>query len=379
MSNTHEKLRWGVLGTGSIAAKVLTVGIRRSGHYVEAVGSRSLNSAQTFASKHAITKAYGSYQELLDDAEIDAVYIALPSSLHREWTLKAAAAKKHVLCEKPVAFFTAEVVEMIEACKVAGVVFLDGTFFKHHPRNKLIKDMVDAGELGDVTSVFSQFSCDARDMTADAIRHRVDMERTGALGDMGWYTIRFGLHVYGYELPEKVVGTIVKRHPETGACTHFIGQLHFSNVSYTKCFVSCLKVVHSNLSWKNQNRVALFDTSFAQMDSQRTHISGTKAILAVDDAFVPWKGLIDMRNSTAFVGPQEDTFEMSKSAGVWETRRVPMNGIVEEVHMVNDFAACVEGSKSWLKWAEETIVIHKVIDALWESGELGSQPVTLSK
>ncbi|KAJ3265712.1 hypothetical protein HDU77_004248 [Chytriomyces hyalinus] len=355
-SDTHSLLTWGVLGTGGIAGKVLTVGIRRAGHTVLAVGSRSAASAQAFADKFAITKAYGSYQEVLDDGEIDAVYIALPSALHKEWTLKAAKAKKHILCEKPVAPFTEDVVEMVEACKAAGVVFLDGTFFKHHPRNKLIKDMVDAGELGDVSSVFSQFSCDAREMAADAIRHRPDMERTGALGDMGWYTIRFGLHVYGYELPERVIGTIVKRHPETGACTHFIGQLHFAN-----------------------NRIALFDTSFAQADSQRTHISGTKAILALDDAFVPWKGLIDMKNPSAFIAPLQDTFEISTKAGVWETRSVAMHGVVEEVMMVRDLAACVDGAKSWEAWAEETIVIHRVIDALWESAELGSVPVVVKK
>ncbi|KAJ3071211.1 hypothetical protein HDU98_005657 [Podochytrium sp. JEL0797] len=347
-------MKFGVLGTGGIASKVLTVGIRRSGNTVLAVGSRSIESAQAFAAKFAISKAYGTYQGVLDDPEVEAVYIALPSGLHKEWALKAAAAKKHILCEKPVAPYTSDVQEIISACTLHNVVFLDGTFFKHHPRNKLIREMVVNGELGDVTSVFSQFSCDAREMSADAIRHRPDMERTGCLGDMGWYTVRFGLHVYGYDVPEKVIGTIVKRHPETGAATHFIGQLHFS-----------------------QHRIALFDCSFAQADTQLTHVSGTKAILACDDTFVPWKGLIDMKNPDAFVAPLQDTFTVSMSAGVWETRVVEMGGVVEEVRMVNDFVACVEGGKSWKEWAEEAVVVHRVLDALWESAERGSVPVKL--
>ncbi|KAJ3077776.1 hypothetical protein HK100_010927, partial [Physocladia obscura] len=196
-------MKFGVLGTGGIAGKVLTVGIRRSGNTVLAVGSRSIDSATMFASKFDIPKFYGSYQELLDDPEIEAVYIALPSVLHKEWTLKAAKAKKHILCEKPVAFYTADVIEMMAACKSADVVFLDGTFFKHHPRNAEIGRLVTSGELGDVTSVFSHFSFDMRTMKDDAIRFRPDLERTGVLGDMAWYTVRFGLHVYNYELPEK--------------------------------------------------------------------------------------------------------------------------------------------------------------------------------
>ncbi|KAJ3018442.1 UNVERIFIED_CONTAM: hypothetical protein HDU68_011150 [Siphonaria sp. JEL0065] len=345
-------MKFGVLGTGGIAGKVLTVGIRRAGHVVLAVGSRSQGSADAFAAKFSITKAYGTYQGVLDDPEVEAVYIALPSGLHKEWALKAAAAKKHILCEKPVAPYTADVVEIVEACKANNVVFLDGTFFKHHPRNKLIRDLVVNGDLGDVTSVFSQFSCDARSMAADAIRHQPQMERTGVLGDMGWYTVRFGLHVYGYELPEKVIGTIVKRHPETGAATHFIGQLHFS-----------------------QNRIALFDASFAQADTQLTHVSGTKAILALDDTFVPWKGLIDMKNIDAFEGPQQDTYKISTQAGVWEEKSVQMNGVVEEVLMIQDLVACVEGTKDWKEWAQESITIHRVLDALWESAEKGSFPV----
>ncbi|KAJ3293608.1 hypothetical protein HDU79_000169 [Rhizoclosmatium sp. JEL0117] len=348
-------MKFGVLGTGGIAGKVLTVGIRRSGNVVLAVGSRNQASADAFAGKFAIERAYGSYQGVLDDPEIEAVYIALPSGLHKEWAIKAAKAKKHILCEKPVAPYTVDVIEIIDACKENGVVFLDGTFFKHHPRNKLIREMVVNGDLGAVTSVFSQFSCDFEPAKAsDSIRHQPAMERTGVLGDMGWYTVRFGLHVYGYELPERVIGTIVRRYPETGAATHFIGQLHFSG-----------------------NRVAIFDSSFGQMDTQITHISGTKAILALDDTFVPWKGLIDMKNPSAFVGPEQDTFKISKQAGVWETKVVEMGGVVEEVMMINDLVACVEGSKNWKEWAEESITIHKVLDALWESAEKGSLPVSL--
>ena len=110
------KLHWGVLGTGSIAAKVVEVGLQKAGpdHEVIAVGSRTLESAKQFAEKRGIKKYYGSYEEVINDPEVifkssvilskvNAVYLPLPTTLHKEWTIKAAQAKKHVLCEKPLA------------------------------------------------------------------------------------------------------------------------------------------------------------------------------------------------------------------------------------------------------------------------------------
>ncbi|KAJ3348603.1 hypothetical protein HDU83_001145 [Entophlyctis luteolus] len=353
-------MRFGVLGTGGIAAKVLTVGIRRAGHTVVAVGSRTQASADAFAAKWNIPAAFGSYEALIQDPEVEAVYIALPSGLHKEWTLNAAKAKKHVLCEKPVAPYASDVIEMIDACAAAGVVFLDGTFFKHHPRNAEIRDLIVSGALGDVTSVFSQFCSDARGMPADAIRHQPAMERTGVLGDMGWYTVRFGLHVYGYELPERVrvTGTIVQRHPETGAAIHFIGQLFFAN-----------------------NRIAQFDCSFVQMISQYSHINGTKGVLALDDTFVPYGGMIDMKNPDAFAPAGHDEYRISRAGGQWETRRVSIEregeAVVEETRMIEDFVACAHGDGDWRAWGAQSVAIHRVLDALWESAEAGGAPVRI--
>ncbi|KAJ3200074.1 hypothetical protein HDU82_009201 [Entophlyctis luteolus] len=387
-------MRFGVLGTGGIAAKVLTVGIRRAGHTVVAVGSRTQASADAFAAKWNIPAAFGSYEALIQDPEVEAVYIALPSGLHKEWTLNAAKAKKHVLCEKPVAPYASDVIEMIDACAAAGVVFLDGTFFKHHPRNAEIRDLIVSGALGDVTSVFSQFCSDARGMPADAIRHQPAMERTGVLGDMGWYTVRFGLHVYGYELPErvrvilwiymllidtgkkKVTGTIVQRHPETGAAIHFIGQLLFANVIYV--FAN----MFSHRSYPTeQNRIAQFDCSFVQMISQYSHINGTKGVLALDDTFVPYGGMIDMKNPDAFAPAGHDEYRISRAGGQWETRRVSIEregeAVVEETRMIEDFVACAHGDGDWRAWGAQSVAIHRVLDALWESAEAGGVPVRI--
>ncbi|KAJ3328113.1 hypothetical protein HDU76_010562 [Blyttiomyces sp. JEL0837] len=362
-------MKWAVLGTGFIAAKVLQYGIRRAGDIVHAVGSRTLSKAQCFASQHSIPKAYASYIEAIQDPEVQAVYIALPSYLHYEYTLKAARLGKHVLCEKPVAPKSEEVIEMIDVCRKEGVVFLDGTFWKHHPRAKAIKAVLDSGDLGLVNSVNSHFSFPNLNAPASAIRVNPETEPTGVLGDMAWYTVRFGLFAYGFEVPEKVSGTIVRRHPETGAPTTFIGQLLFAG-----------------------ERSAIFEASFHQHGSQRSAITGTKGQLTLDDTFLPWKGIPNPADPpSTFVAPPADTFQVSFKRGHWEDREISMKlrdaGIgqggdsdencIEEELMVRDFGRCVRGDVNWEGWAKETIVIHKVLDALWESANKGSAVVSL--
>jgi predicted dehydrogenase len=180
--------RWGILSTANIANKnvraiqALPVDIAQ----VVAVGSRTLDRAQEFAKKYNILKVYGSYDELLNDPEIDAVYIPLPTALHVEWVKKAAAKGKHVLCDKPVGVNLSEVKEMVEAITTHNVEFMDGVMFMHHKRMKELHDKLHDkekfGEIRTINAGFHFFASD--DWSAQNIRLKPDLEPLGAFGDV---------------------------------------------------------------------------------------------------------------------------------------------------------------------------------------------------
>ena len=130
------KLRWGILSTAAIAKRAFVPGVRNGTEgVVAAVGSRTLEAAQAFATDLQIPAAHGSYEALLADPGIDAVYIGLPNLMHLEWTVKAAQAGKHVLCEKPLARTLADARVMKAACDNAGVILMEAFMYRHHPQH----------------------------------------------------------------------------------------------------------------------------------------------------------------------------------------------------------------------------------------------------
>lgn len=159
MSSHHQPVRWGILATGRIAgvfAKAVSdVPLQGS---VVAVGSRSLESAGRFAADHLIAKAHGSYEALLADPQVEAVYIGTPHTEHREWSLKAIAAGKHVLCEKPAAMSASDAEEMVKAAKSRGLLWMEAFMYRSHPQTKRIVDFIRRGTLGKVGMVQASFS-----------------------------------------------------------------------------------------------------------------------------------------------------------------------------------------------------------------------------
>ena len=193
-----ERLRWGILGTGNIArqfADGLIRTARRSS--VTGVGSRTAESARAFAQPREIASAHGSYDALLADANIDAVYISLPNSMHHEWTLKALRAGKHVLCEKPFALDAAQAKEMFDAARKAGRVLVEAFMYRSHPLTHAIIDSVRGGEVGDVRLVRTSFC-----YKTGRIDGNVRFERAlggGGLMDVGCYCISFSRLIAGEE------------------------------------------------------------------------------------------------------------------------------------------------------------------------------------
>ncbi|MBP1995670.1 Gfo/Idh/MocA family protein [Paenibacillus eucommiae] len=182
------KLRWGILGCAGIAEKAVIPGIRQSETgVVTAIASRDLNKAKETAAKLDIPTAYGSYEDLIADENIDAVYIPLPNHMHKEWTIRAAQAGKHVLCEKPFAIDAAEAEEMVAACRLAGVQLAEAFMYRHHPRYDRIKAIIRSGEIGEIRGIHGAFTFNnAADLSN--FRNQRSMGG-GSLYDVGVYPI----------------------------------------------------------------------------------------------------------------------------------------------------------------------------------------------
>ncbi|GAA4878450.1 Gfo/Idh/MocA family oxidoreductase [Paenibacillus vulneris] len=185
---SQTKLRWGILGCAGIAKRAVIPGIQQSQTgVVSAIASRGEEKAKETAAQLNIPVHYGSYEALLEDDQIDAVYIPLPNHLHKEWTIRAAEAGKHVLCEKPFALNAAEAEEMIAACAKAGVKFAEAFMYRHHPRYAMIKDVIQSGEIGTIRGIRGAFTFNnAKD--ANNVRYKQFMGG-GSLYDVGVYPI----------------------------------------------------------------------------------------------------------------------------------------------------------------------------------------------
>ncbi|BCS34445.1 oxidoreductase [Luteitalea sp. TBR-22] len=193
MTDTATPFRWGILGVARIN-RSLVGPLASNGHQLLAVASRSLARAKTYADVQGIPRAYGSYEELLADPEIDAVYIPLPHSLHVEWAVKAAEAGKHVLVEKPVALEGAGVRTLQSAARTHDVVITEAFMYRHHPIVAKARELTHDGTIGRLQGVRGTFSF-ALDRPGDT---RLDPEYGGgSLWDVGCYPVSFARTIVG--------------------------------------------------------------------------------------------------------------------------------------------------------------------------------------
>jgi len=189
-------LRIGLLGCARIVRRAVAAGIKNSGVAgLTAIASRNHDTARAWAKEFGAANAYGSYGELLDDPGVDAVYIPLPNELHPEWTSRAAAAGKHVLCEKPLARTLAEAEEMVAVCRRHGVILMEAFMYRHHPRVIAARQLVADGKLGELRLVKMDFS-----FQIEPGDWRLDPARGGgALFDLGCYGINAARYFIGSE------------------------------------------------------------------------------------------------------------------------------------------------------------------------------------
>jgi predicted dehydrogenase len=203
-------VRWGILGAANIGVrKVIPAMQRGTRSRVVAIASRTLEKAQAAANELGIPRAYGSYEELLADPEIEAVYNPLPNHLHVPWTIRAAEAGKHVLCEKPIALSADEARTLLDVRARTGVQIGEAFMVRNHPQWLAVRHLVASGRIGDLRVVAGHFAYFKRD--PNDVRSVLEWGG-GGLMDVGCYPITMTRWLFGEE-PESVIG-IVDRDPE---------------------------------------------------------------------------------------------------------------------------------------------------------------------
>jgi predicted dehydrogenase len=326
-----EKIRWGVLSTARIGTKTV-IPAMQLGEYskVTAIASRQLEKAQAQASKLGIKKAYGSYEELLTDPDIDAVYIPLPNHLHVPWAIKVLNAGKHVLCEKPIGLSAVEAQKLLDAArKFPRLKIMEAFMYRHHPQWKWAKQKVSEGNIGEVRTIqtfFSYYNADPEN-----IRNKADIGG-GGLMDIGCYCISLSRFIFGAE-PWRVCG-IMEEDPNMKVDRLTSGILEFNKGTST------------------------FTCSTQLVPYQRVNIFGTKGRIEIDIPFnVPsdrpckiWYGdgnrieeiVLDVCNQYTIQG---DLF----SRAVLEDREVPvpLEDAVANMQVIEALISSAR-SRSWV-------------------------------
>ena len=196
-----DRLRWGVLGTGNIARQFADGGLASGGRsLIAAVGSRSAEAARAFGEPRQIRTVHPSYDALLADPGVDAIYNSLPNSLHHEWTIKALRAGKHVLCEKPFAMNRAQAEQMFAEARKANRVLVEAFMYRSHPLTHAVIDAVRGGEIGEVRMIRTSF-CYKTGRVAGNVRFERKLGG-GGLMDVGCYCINFCRFITGEEPSE---------------------------------------------------------------------------------------------------------------------------------------------------------------------------------
>jgi len=326
-----DRLRWGILGTANIARRLFVPGVRAGGETeVLAVGSRSEDAARAFADQLAIPRAYGSYEALLADKDVDAIYVALPNSLDAEWTIRGAQAGKHVLCEKPLARRAAEAEQIAAACKAAGVLLMEAFMWRHHPQHARVRAVLDSGAIGEPGFVRASFS-----YVIDTTVRRGGMNvrllpglEGGSLMDVGCYGVNVARWVFGSE-PE---GFAAQQwvDPRYGVETIFGGVLRFPG-----------------------GQLAMVDSSFVHASINRYEIAGPDGRLVVERAFRPddAPGRIDIYRGS------DHSVEVATIP--------PANQFANEA---DHFAHCVRAGKL-LSPAEDGVAQARALEALYAAAE----------
>jgi predicted dehydrogenase len=319
-----EAVKWGIISTADINRKVIPPAHESSKVDLVGVASRDQAKADAYARQWEIPRAYGSYEALLADREIEAVYISLPNTLHCEWSVKALEAGKHVLCEKPLSRSPEEVAATFDAADKAGRFLSEAFMWRHHPQTKRLQELIAQGAIGELRLVRSAFSYSLYD--EENIRLSTELEG-GALMDVGCYCVS-GSRLLGGE-PESV-------HAQawfgpTGTDWVIAGTLRFPG-----------------------NVLASFDCATAMVDRDELEAIGSEGSLFLDD---PWHC-------------KTPVIEVRRPDGVERIEIAPENPYRLELENLSD---AIRGEGELLLGRDDAMGQVRTILALHESAADGRQ------
>jgi len=350
-----KQLRIGFLSTAGIARKNWKAILNSGNCTVTAVASRDVQKSRDFIrdcqAENAFAQvpaALGGYDALLTSPDVDAIYIPLPTGLRKEYVLRAAAAGKHVLCEKPCANNVAELEEMIAACRKHSVQFMDGVMFMHSPRLPRVREVLDDDQsVGPIRRIASAFSFHpGPEFFRTNIRAHGTLEPTGCLGDLGWYCIRIALWTLNWQLPEYVTGKMLLQSDHLpgrpGAPIEFAATLYYPG-----------------------GMTVEFYSAFTAAKQQWVFISGQKGWVRMPDFIHPYDSY-------------EPAFEVNeKKIVVAGEVKCPAganpedfgHATAQDARMWRNFANQIASGKlndEWPRWSLQT---QKVLDACHESAK----------
>jgi xylose dehydrogenase (NAD/NADP) len=312
-------LRWGILSTANITNKLL-----ESGHDQEfvAVGSRDLARASTFAEEHGLARAHGSYEDLLADPEVDAIYNPLPNALHVEWSIKALRAGKHVLCEKPMSRHPEDVERAFDVAEEEGLVLEEAFMWRHHPQLQRARDLIAAGDVGELRVIRAAFAFNAGN--PDDIRLQADLEG-GGLMDVGCYCV-------------SGCRALASAEPVRGYAEYVPGGNGGVDIALS-----------ATLRFPG-DVIAHFDCGLSYVGGGQLEAVGSEGSLFLSD---PWHG-------------REAVIELRRNGAVERVEIGPANSYALELA---DFEAAVRGARPPLLSRADAVAQARAIQALYTSAE----------
>jgi D-xylose 1-dehydrogenase (NADP+, D-xylono-1,5-lactone-forming) len=320
---------WGIISTADINRKVIPGAQASPEIDLVGVASRDQQRAEAYAREWGIERAYGSYEELLADPDIEAVYISLPNTLHSEWSIRSVEAGKHVLCEKPLSRHPEEVEAAFDAAERAGRLLSEAFMYRHNPQTARFRQLLDEGAIGEPRLVRSTFSYGLYD--TDNIRLRTDVEG-GALMDVGCYCVSGSRLATGAE-PVSVYGQAWVG--ETGTDWVFTGSLRFPG-----------------------DVLAIFDCGTALTERDELEVMGSEGSLFLDDPFHANQPVIEQRRDG-----RVERIELEPA----DSYRLELENL----------SRAIRGEAELLLGREDALGQARALEALHRSAETG-QPVTLS-
>ena len=318
-------MRLGLLSTANINRAILAGAAKTDRVDVVAVGSRDAERAEAYAAEHGIATAHSSYQALLADPDVEAVYISLPNGMHHEWTMQALAAGKHVLCEKPYTRHPAEAEEAFDAADAAGLVLAEAFMYRHHPQTAAVARLVADGAVGRLCAVKATFTFPLHDLSDVRALPELD---GGALMDVGCYCVS-GIRLLAGE-PEHVRGEQVTG--TTGIDMAFHGTLRCAD-----------------------DVVGQFEASFRSPQRQSLEAVGETGVLVVEAPWrLDWGGRVTLRRDG-------------------ETEVVEVEGADSYTRELENLADAIEGGAPALLGRADAVGQARVIDALYRSAASGTR------